>query len=83
MPKKTTGEPEVASVLWIEHGHHIEVAYVDGHADRRQGDQVVATELAEGAGLEMVHTPKGMVRWVRDPDPWQTVNRKPPTRLTP
>ena len=70
-----TGEPEIVSVLWIEYGHHIEVAYADGEAERRHGDQLVATELAEGVGLQIVYTPKGMVRWVRDPESWQTANR--------
>ena len=30
MPEDKTGEREIASVLWIEKGHHIEVAYADG-----------------------------------------------------
>jgi len=72
MPKDKTGESEIVSVLWIEHGQHIEVGYDDGHAERSHGDQLVATERAERAGLEIVDTPKGMVRWVREPDAWQT-----------
>ena len=39
MPKDKPGEREIVSVLWIE----------------QPGDQLVATELAEGAGLQVVH----------------------------
>ena len=72
MPPKRTPEAEIVSVLWIENGHHIEVGYVNGQAERSHGDQKVATELAAAAGLEVVYTPKGVVRWVRNPDLWQT-----------
>lgn len=72
MPPKKAPKAQILSVLWIENGHHIEVGYVNGQAERRQGDRIVADELAEGAGLQLVNTPKGVVRWVRDPESWQT-----------
>jgi hypothetical protein len=72
MPPQKIPEAEIVTVLWIENGHHIEVGYVNGQAERRHGDQMIATELAESAGLRLVSTPKGMVRWVRNPDSWQT-----------
>ena len=72
MSKKKLSETEIVSVLWIERGHHIEVVYADERTERRKGDLLVATELAEGASLQIVHTPNGMARWVRDPESWQT-----------
>ena len=63
MPDEEIGQPEIVGVLWFERGHQFEVTFVDGKVHRRQGKLLVATELAERAGLQIAPTPPGTVRW--------------------
>lgn len=64
-------EREIASIVWHQHGHHIDVIYVEGEPDRITGAQIVATQLAESVGLAVVPTPPGTIRWTRHPETWQ------------
>jgi len=63
-------ERQIASIVWHQSGHHIEVIYVEGEPDRMVGAEQVATELAENAGLRLVSTGDGKFRWTQDPDTW-------------
>jgi hypothetical protein len=64
-------ERQIASVVWHQVGHHIEVIYVEGDLDHLFGPEEKAAELAANAGLGVpLPTPDGMVRWVHDPDTW-------------
>jgi len=64
-------EREIASVEWHEHSHHIDVTYLSGQPDRLEGPHQLAAELAADAGLSLVPTHNGTVRWVRpNPDDW-------------
>ena len=42
---------EIASVVWQQQGHRIEVNYVDGAPDYMQGDEVVVSQMAENEGM--------------------------------
>jgi hypothetical protein len=61
-------EREIASIVWHQVGHHIDVIYVEGEPDRITGAQIVATQLAESVGLAVVPTPPGTIRWIRHPE---------------
>ena len=63
-------EREIASIVWHQVGHNIEVIYVEGEPDHITGAQIVAEQLAESVGLAMVSAPPGIVRWVRNPETW-------------
>jgi hypothetical protein len=53
-------------------GRVLDVIYVEGEPDRIIGAQIVATQLAASVGLAIVPTPPGTIRWIRDPETWQT-----------
>lgn len=63
-------EREVASIVWYQVGHHIDVIYVAGDPDHLVGTEVYTAELALEAQLRVVPTSDGTVRWVKDPDTW-------------
>jgi len=56
---------EIASVLWHQQGNYIKVVYVGGDPEHLVGNQAMAAELAENAGLKRVPTNDGTLRWVR------------------
>lgn len=56
---------EIASVVWYERGHCIEVNYVDSEPDFLEGDERVVREMADDEGLLLVPTSNGVRRWVR------------------
>jgi hypothetical protein len=62
---------EIASIVWHQFGHHIDVIYVEGEPDRIIGAEIVATQLAESVGLATVPTAPGTIRWIRNPETWQ------------
>ena len=61
---------QIASVIWHQQGHHIEVIYVEGEPDRIMGAEAVAADLARSAGLTLVSTRNGVFRWLRSTDTW-------------
>ncbi len=56
---------EIERVLWHHGGNYIKVVYVGSDPEHLVGNQMMATELAERAGLERLHTHDDTVRWVR------------------
>jgi hypothetical protein len=58
---------EIASVVWHEVDHRIEVAYLEGDPDFLQGDELVITQMAENEGLRSVPAPAHVRRWERVP----------------
>ena len=63
-------ERDVASIVWHESGHHIELTFVEGDVKNFVGSDSYAAELARMAGLERVPGPQGTLRWVRDSGLW-------------
>jgi len=61
-------ESEIDTLVWYEKRHRMVVTYGDGRPDRIVATERVAAMLADDAGLVLVPSPPGMVRWVRDPD---------------
>jgi len=62
-------EREIASIVWHQVGHHIDVIYAEGEPDNIIGALVVAAQLAESVGLAPVPAPPGTIRWTRHPEP--------------
>jgi hypothetical protein len=58
---------EIASVVWHEVGHRIEVAYLEGDPDFFYGDELVITQMVEDEGLKPVPAPDHVRRWERVP----------------
>jgi hypothetical protein len=56
---------EIASVVWLQPGHRIEVTYEEGDSDFLEGDELVISQMAENEGLWSVPTSDGSRRWVR------------------
>jgi len=54
---------EIASVVWHEVDHRIEVTYLEGEPDHLQGDEVVITAMVENEGLRSVPSPDHVRRW--------------------
>jgi len=63
-------EREIASVVWHQRGHDIEVIYVEGDVEHLVGSEAITTVLAADAGLSITPTTDSTVRWVRDPYSW-------------
>jgi hypothetical protein len=59
---------DIASIVWHEQGHRIDVKYFEGDAEHFSGSRDVAAVLAREEGLGLVPTPEDTVRWARDPD---------------
>jgi len=57
-------------IVWHELHERMDVTYIGREPDHVVADKVIAASLAQDAGLVLVPTPPGMVRWVRDPDLW-------------
>jgi hypothetical protein len=60
---------QIDHIVWYENRHQMEVMYVEREPHRIVANQLVAKTLAEDAGLVLVPTPPGLVRWVRDHEP--------------
>ena len=58
---------EIVSVVWKELGERVEMIYAEGEPDRVRGSELVAANIARGAGLTLVPSREGMSRWVKDP----------------
>lgn len=58
---------QIYQIVWNEKHMHMEVAYLEGEPDHVVADHLVATRLAEDAGLVLVTAPPGLVQWKRDP----------------
>ncbi len=56
---------EIASLVWYEESHCIEVNYIDGEPDYLEGEERVIREMAEDDGLWSVRTSNGIRRWIR------------------
>jgi hypothetical protein len=64
-----TTRREIVSIVWSQKGHLIDISYDVGDTDQLEGAHQLAAELAADAGLSLVPTRDGTVRWVkRDPD---------------
>ncbi len=61
-------EREIVSLVWHRSDLQIEVGYAEGDPEHWIGSDVVAAVLAGDAGLSLVPSSDGGVRWVRDPD---------------
>lgn len=59
---------QIDRIVWNEKQMHMRVAYVEREPLDLVADQLVATKLAEDAGLVLVTAPPGTVQWMRDPD---------------
>jgi hypothetical protein len=61
-------EREIASVVWYQKDHQIEVTYVEGGFDRLFGSREVAMVLATDAGLRLTTTADDddKARWAQD-----------------
>jgi len=57
----------IAQIVWDEQLEHMEVAYSHGDSHRVVANQLVATVLAQDAGLTKVPAPPGLVQWIREP----------------
>jgi len=75
-------EREVVSLVWHRRDLRIVVSYAEGYREHWIGSDVVAAVLAADAGLSLVSTSDGRVRWVRDPDSC-TATRLAPRRRYP
>ena len=56
---------EIASVVWYQQGHGIEVTYLDAEPDYLEGDERVIREMAEDEGMWSMPASAGIRRWVR------------------
>jgi hypothetical protein len=56
---------EIASVVWYEESHRIEVNYIDSEPDYLEGEERIVREMAEDEGMQLVSTSGGIRRWVR------------------
>jgi hypothetical protein len=62
---RSTFKEEIASLVWYEESHRIEVNYVEGGPDYLECEEPVIREMAEDEGLSLVPTSNGVRRWVR------------------
>jgi hypothetical protein len=60
-------EREVVAVVWHLHTHSIDIVYVEGHPDTLMGTRKMASQMAEGFGLELVPTSSATILWVKGP----------------
>jgi hypothetical protein len=56
---------EIATVVWHQRGHRIELTYAEGAPDFFEGDESVISHMAENEGLLLVPSVEGTRRWVR------------------
>jgi len=63
---------EIATIVWHIQGHYIDVVYTSSEPERLIGSQDKAADLAQEAGLRLVPTTDGTVRWIRDAEAWWT-----------
>lgn len=56
---------EIVSVVWHEHGHRIEVHYLEGGPDYMEGEEHVVSEMAADEGMHLVVAAHGTRRWER------------------
>ena len=59
---------QIDQVFWYEKRDCMVVTYRDGEADRLPATEPAAARLAEDAGLVLVPTRPGIVRWARNPE---------------
>ena len=60
-------EQKIASIVWRQYvPREIELVYVDGDVEHIAGTHADAAQLAEYAGMRLVASPLGMVRWTQD-----------------
>ena len=59
------GAEQIDQVFWFEKRRHMVVTYGDGRPDSTGAPESVAAVVAEEAGLVLVPTLPGVVRWVR------------------
>ena len=62
-------EHEISHVVWDENHRRIEVMFAEGEPARMLTDELVATVLARDAGLVLVDTSPGVMRWSANPTP--------------
>ena len=60
-------EQKIASIVWRQYvPREIELVYVDGDVEHIAGTHADAAQMAESAGMRLVTSPLGMVRWTQD-----------------
>jgi len=59
---------QIDQVFWYQKRDIMVVTYRDGAADRSAATEPVAESLAGDAGLILVPTRPGIVRWARNPE---------------
>ena len=59
---------QIDQVFWYQRRDCMVVTYRDGEADRLAATESVAASLAVDAGLVLVPTRPGVVRWARNPE---------------
>jgi len=68
-------ESEIEHLVWYEKRRRMVVTSGDGRHDRLPATERVAALIAEAAGLVLVPSPPGLVRWVRDPESYALSER--------
>jgi hypothetical protein len=60
-------ERKIASIVWRQFDpNEIEIVYGDGTVEHVDGTHADAVARAESAGMRMVTSPLGTVRWTQD-----------------
>ena len=62
---------EIDQVVWYEKHQRMVATYGDGKPDRIEANELVAMRLAKDAGLVLVPSRPGVVRWVRTSAAWR------------
>jgi len=74
------GGPELVDVVWRRFGQHIFLTYAEAEGEREylNGDLLMATDIAEQAGLGIVQSSPATARWVKDPESWHLATEEQP-----
>ncbi len=74
-------ERPIATIIWRQYApKEIELVYVDGQEERVPGTHADAAAMAEAAGIRLVSSPLGMVKWNRE---LPTKDGRTPKRIGP
>ena len=77
---------QIDQIFWYQRRDCMVVTYRDGEADRLAGTESAAARLAGDAGLLLVPTRPGIVRWARNPEScfptWMPLSEEPVAHRT-
>jgi len=60
-------ERKLASIVWRQYApNEIELVYVDGELEHIPGTHADAAQMADTAGMRLVTSPLGTIRWTHD-----------------